>query len=335
MKILSIEHNDYEQVGINTTRHNGGGCFSRHAKELLNWAHDSFFVCGTEKTFDSISEKDNQKSLIKISVEEMKRLNNYEPISNIIKDSEQYDIVIHHRDNYAYNIQGLKAKQVYWSTFVNHTVHPENHGALFYDPVNQKPIVYNTTKCYKVKIGTFVPRLFSKPEKENYIFVCTRHDATMNTNAILNLCIKNNVKCIVAGPILDDYPLLIDNKNTFYLGEVSNNLKNALSQKAFLYSCIQNWDTIFSLSAIESLAYGTPIVARNRGCFKYVLKDEVNGFYFNENDDESKFLDIVEKAKNIDSRKVWESAQEFSDTEMVKSFYGAFQHLLSSNKPQQ
>jgi hypothetical protein len=325
MKILSIEHNGYEQVGINTTRHNGGGCFSRYAKELLNNQHNEFFVCGYEKSFDNIEDNDNKKSLIILSNNEMDRLNNGEHIKNIIKDADTYDIIIHHRDQFAYNIEGLKAKQVYWSTFVNHTVDPRNHGALFYS-YDQNPIVYNTTKCYKVVIGTFVPREFIPIQKEDYIFICTRHDAVMDTNIILNLCIKNKIKCIVAGPILDNYPLNIDNKHTFYLGEISNNKKNELSSKAFLYSCVQNWDTIFSLSAIESLGYGTPIIANNRGCFSYIIKEGINGFFFDGN--ENNFLNIVDKSKSLNSESVWKSAFEFSDIEMVKTFYGAFLDIL-------
>jgi hypothetical protein len=245
MKILSIEHNGYEQVGINTTRHNGGGCFSRYAKELLNDQNNQFFVCGHAKSFDNIGENDNQQSLIILSDDKMDKLNNGEHIKNIIEDIDTYDIIVHHRDNFAYNTEGLKAKQVYWSTFVNHTVHPHNHGALFYS-YDQNPIVFNTTKYYKVKIGTYVPREFIPIQKEDYIFICTRHDTVMDTNVILDLCIKNKIKCIVAGPILDNYPLNIDNKYTFYLGEITNDRKNELSSKAFLYSCIQNWDTILT-----------------------------------------------------------------------------------------
>lgn len=327
MKILSIEHNGYEQVGINTTRHNGGGCFSRYAKELLNNNDNEFHVCGYTKSFDNISDEDNQKNLMILSDSEMDKLNNYEPLLNIIKDAHKYDIIIHHKDSYAYNIEGLKAKQVYWSTFVNHTVHSNNHAALFYS-YDQNPIVYNTTKAYKVKIGTFVPRQYIPTKKEDYIFICTRHDTVMDTNTILNLCIKNKIKCIVAGPILYNYKLNIDNQYTFYLGEISNQQKNELSSKAFLYSCVQNWDTIFSLSAIESLAYGTPIIARNRGCFSYIVKDGVNGFFFD--GDEKNFLNIIDKANNINTEEVWRSAQEFSDIEMVKSFYAAFIDVLKS-----
>jgi glycosyltransferase involved in cell wall biosynthesis len=327
MKILSIEHNGYEQVGINTTRHNGGGCFSRYAKELLNNEDNQFFVCGYQKSFDNISDQDHQKNLLIFPDEIMEKLNNGEPVKNFIDNADSFDIVIHHRDSYAYNLTGMKAKQVYWSTFVNHTVHPNNHGALFYS-YDQNPIVYNTTKCYKVKIGTFVPRKYTTIKKDNYIFICTRHDSVMDTNVILNLCIKNKIKCIVAGPILESYPLNIDNQYTFYLGEISNEQKNELSSKAFLYSCIQNWDTIFSLSAIESLAFGTPIIARNRGCFSYIIKDGVNGFFFD--DEEKNFLSIIDKAKNINTEQVWRSAHEFSDVEMIKTFYAAFVDILKS-----
>jgi glycosyltransferase involved in cell wall biosynthesis len=327
MKILSIEHNGYEQIGVNTTRHNGGGCFSRYAKELLNNQNDQFLVCGYAKSFDNIGENDNHKSLIILSDDKMDRLNSGEHIKNIIEDADTYDIIVHHRDQFAYNIEGLKAKQVYWSTFVNHTVHPKNHGALFYS-YDQNPIVFNTTKCYKVKIGTYVPRTFIPTQKEDYIFICTRHDIVMDTNVILDLCIKNKIKCIVAGPILDNYPLRIDNQYTFYKGEISNEEKNSLSSKAFLYSCIQNWDTIFSISAIESLAFGTPIIARNRGCFTYIIKEGINGFFFDDNED--KFLQIVENVKKLNSEEVWKTSHEFSYIEMVKTFYVSFLDLLKS-----
>lgn len=326
MNILSIEHNLYEQVGINTTRHGGGGVFSRYGKQLLNDDNNEFLVCGYEKSFDNLSDLDNKKSCIILPDDVMDRLNSGYPLDQILPQVKDFDIVVHHRDSFAYNLGEMKAKQVYWSTFYDHTVSPKIDAALIYS-YEQRLRYFPTNKVYKVVIGSYVPREFPDIQKEDYIFVCTRHDSTMDTNVILKLCIKYGIKCIVAGPILDSYPLLIDNIHIFYLGEITNEKKNELSKKAMLYSCIQNWETIFSLSAIESLAYGTPIIARNLGCFKYVLKDGINGFYFDGND--QTFLDIIENAKKLDLRKVWKSAWEFSDVAMVNSFYGAFKDILN------
>lgn len=327
MTILSIEHDKYEQVGVNTTRHGGGGVFSRYGKEILNDDKNKFIVCGYEESFDNLSELDKKDSCLILDKQTMDYINQGAPIKDFIPYADQFDIVIHHRDSFAFNLMGMKAQQAYWSTFYDHTVSPANNGAFVYS-YEQRLRAYLPTRVYKVQLGSFVPAQFPNIDKEDYIFICTRHDSTMDTNTILRLCIKNNIQCKVAGPILDNYPLMIDNKNTHYLGVISNEKKNELSQKARLYSCIQNWDTIFSISCVESMAYGTPVIARNRGCFKYLIKENINGFFYNDN--EQIFLDIWEKSNNINREEVYNSAKKWSHLEMVKSFYNGFEDLLKN-----
>lgn len=331
MIIANIELSKSEDHSIHAKKYGGGSVFAKYARVLKNNGENIFYDFAPKECFENIKEDEVPDKCVNLSDEQIIRLRNFEPIVNIIPEASNIDIFIFNNDDLVINTFGIKASQVLWHAFVNQSCHSRIPNLFIYSK-DQNPYFNNQcTKVFKVKIGKPVAENFFKKNKEDFLFQCTRHDLAMDTIQTIKLCNKSGVKGYFAGPILDKYPLLdfIDNKNTFYIGLLSEEEKIDWSSRARLYGCIQNWDTIFSLSAIESLGQGTPLICRNRGCFKYIIEDNINGFYYNDN--EKLFSEIWEKSKYINQIDCYNKALEFSEKEMVESFYRNFQFILKNS----
>jgi hypothetical protein len=320
MKILNIELSKNEEVGINTKKHGGGAIFLRWAKQILK---DEFFILAPKECYENLSLEDYTKNCLILPDPAIETLKNGYPIFDLLPNANDYDIIIHNQENFAFNLNGIKAKQVCWLSFINQTVHPLNHACFIYS-YDQKQRVFSPTKTYKIQIGDYVPEVFSPIENENFLFQCTRLDSVMNPNKFVDLCNKHKIKGLFAGPILEH----IDNINTFYLGLISNEKKLELCKKARLFNCCQSWETIFNLSAISALGQGCPIIANKEknGCFRYLVEENKNGFFFDGNEDN--FLDIWNKSSIINRQAIWETAKKWNQIEMVKSFYGSFEKII-------
>lgn len=333
MKIVYISLTGDTSFVLYPNRHDGGGCFARYAKQILNNNNDEFWIYAPKEAFNNYCEEDNMSRAIFITKEQIEFLKKNGKIADIFPELRGFDILIHNEDYFGFNINDTKLKQVTWLGFVNQTVLPSNHAGLFYHEEQMCRFCPQTTKMYKIKIGKYVSPNFISTKKEDFLFSCVRNDFLMATGKIAKICNEFKIKAIFAGPIGGakeggDYKIteFIDNKNTFYIGAIPEQLKLDIARRARLYNCAQEWDTIFSLSAIESLSVGTPIIAYNRGCFKYLVKDGYNGYFYNGK--EEQFLEIWEKSKNIDQKNCWLSGKEYSHEEMVDSFYSAFCDLI-------
>ena len=130
-------------------------------------------------------------------------------------------------------------------------------------------------------IGINLPE-FRVYKKHNFIFACHRHWPQFQSIEVAKWAQKYKVKTIFAGPICGDYPLkdYIDNKYTYYLGEIPDQLKIEYYQSARLTTLIHNWPTPMSLSALEALAYGCPVACNlNKGFWPTLIQDGINGFH--------------------------------------------------------
>ena len=181
-------------------------------------------------------------------------------------------------------------------------------------------------KTFYITLGKDIPEIFVPSNKENFIFQCSRHDSIMNTIEVAKNCLKYKIKGYFAGPIFNNYNLMdyIDNENTFYLGNISEEKKLDYTKRAKLYTLlIQNWTPPFNQSAIEALSMGTPVLANEIGFLSKIIKDKKNGFIFNNN-----FLECFQAAKDIDQQKCYDSVSNYTYVNMIKSFYSAFEKIL-------
>jgi hypothetical protein len=264
------------------------------------------------------------------SEQQLQDLRQRKPIKDIIPQSKDIDIFIFNNDDLIINTQDIRATQVLWHAFVGQTCQPYIPNLFIYSEDQNPYVNANYTNVFKVKIGKPVQENFQPTKKEDFLFQCTRNDVTMDSIYTAQLCQQYKIKGYFGGPILDDYHLLdfIDNKNTFYLGVLPEQEKLDWTRRARLYGCIQNWDTIFNLSAIEALGQGTPIICRNRGCFKYLIDDGVDGFFYD--DKEESFLEIWNKIIEINQINCYNKALQYSEKEMVNSFYRNFEWIMKN-----
>lgn len=315
-----------EDYSINSLGYGGAACFARYAKVMLNNQKDQFFIFGSAENFKNIPNEENILNCIILREESWAAIRNGAPIKDYIPEAETFDIFCFHHDCFFLNTEGLKGKQVHWSLMsCPRSGHPRTPYHLMYSPGSQ----CNYGKSYPIVIGKYVSDNFVSNLKEDLIFNCGRNDSHFNTIETAKFCLKEGIKGIFAGPILDSYPILdfIDNKTTFYIGLINEKEKLNWFKKARVSTYLHTWDTAFNLSAVESLSVGTPILAAKRGCFNYLLQEGSNGYYW----DGSNLAKIYEKAVNLDQVKVWESAKPYSHKAMVDSFYKAFEQILNEN----
>jgi hypothetical protein len=332
MIIANIQTSKSEDHSIHSLKYGAGAVFTKYARILKNDENNIFYDFAPKECFTNIKKDERPDRCIALAEEQLYRLKRLEPIVNFLPHAKDIDIFIFNNDDLIINTLGIKATQVLWHSFVGQTCVPYIPNLFIYS-YDQKPYLNpQHTNIFKVKIGKPPRDNFRPRPKENFIFQCTRNDTVMDTITTVKLCNNHGIQAYFGGPILDNYPLLehINNKNTFYLGVLSEEEKLAWSSRARLYGCIQNWDTIFSLSAIEALGQGTPLICRERGCFRYLVEDGRDGFYFGGTDES--FLNIWSKSLDINQIDCYNKALQYSEKEMVDSFYMNFERILSNKK---
>lgn len=320
----------FEDYSINPKGYGGGPCFARWAKESLNDNINKFIIFGQEENFINLENNERKDACFSISKYQLDLIRNGYPVDKIIQGLEDFDIIIHHHDCLHINNGNLKAKSIHWSLSGKADGgHPLNDYDLLY--LKNQVSNWPNQKIKYIKLGKPVPdKLIDKEKENNFIFQCSRHDEYMNTIEVAKNCLKFNIKGIFAGPIHDNYNLLdfIDNKVTFYLGSISEELKLNLCFNARLTTYLHKWETPFNQSVIESLSQGTPILANKVGFFNEILKDNYNGFIYNDNN----FLNAYENANLINKNNCLDSAKQFSVDEMIKSFYNSFIEIINDKK---
>lgn len=307
----------HEDYSVSPSRYGGGATFARHAKQVLNSDNNEFKIFAMKESFSSYTEKDI-RNCHKLSEHEMLSINNFNPVAEIFKELQDFDIFMFHHDGFTINKHKSKAKNIYWPLTSNSSCHPNNDLLLLYSPDLLCYFLQQHTKVDLFKIGVDVNKHFQQYDKEPYIFQCTQHVDTFGSIEVAKECIKNNYKAYFAGPIFNNYNLLeyIDDKNTFYLGQISQQEKINLYKKATFSTFFHKHETPFNLSLIEGFNYGViPICSKNI-FFNKIIKNNYNGFFY-----ENNFKEIV-KHDNLASMQLncFNIAKIFSKEEMVKSF---------------
>ena len=319
MKIgyIDLNYSDhYESYAINPRRYGGGRIFAAWAKELI----PDFYIFSSSQSFKDLSEKDTINHCYVISHEQQQLIRDGAPISEVIPETKDIDIFVHHFSNIHIN---TNKPQIIWCLGYREYIHPDNKHVMLYSRNRQQPITSNQNHIiYDIIIGVPIPTTFEPQKKEDFIFQCTRHVPEFGSIEVAKLCNLYGIKCIFAGPINNNYPLLeyIDNINTFYVGVISNEEKIRYTKKARLYTFLHSWPTPFNLSAIDALAYGTPIISTSIGFWPDLIEENKNGFIINNDQD---FIQAWKSSSKIDQENCFKTAKKFTINKMISSFYEA------------
>jgi len=120
----------------------------------------------------------------------------------------------------------------------------------------------------------------------------------------------------------------IDEGVVDFVGEVGAADRDAILAGALATVMLGSWPEPFGLVAIESMATGTPVVARRAGALPEIVRHGIDGFIV---DDLAEANLAVRRARDIDRRAVRSSAlQRFSVERMVDQYEDVYRSLIAS-----
>ena len=307
MKILLLELSGSDSCSRKPNRYAGAGPSLRRVAENL----DNCWLAAEESCF----ENDISDKCIRLTKESVKNLKSGSKDSLLLDD---YDVLVYSDHNIVLNTE---KPQICWAVGANEKINPEIKHLLLHNAKWQQPIIQNSeTKIYEFVLGIDIPE-FEKYDKENYVFQCSNHYYQINSDVVANFCKKNGITALFAGPISEDYRKAflqqIDNKYTFYLGEIKESEKIKLLQKARCYTNLVGHNINGpQLGVKQAWAYGSPVIATNMGIMPEIIKQN-NGFIIK---DEHGFVEAFNAAQFIDQKECWNTANNWSTEKMVNSF---------------
>ena len=129
----------------------------------------------------------------------------------------------------------------------------------------------------------------------------------------------------VVQPALDDPDLDIE-----FLGEVDAKARDPLLAGALATVMLGAWPEPFGLVAIESLATGTPVIARRAGGLTETIEHGVNGFLV---DDVIEAELAVQQVGELDRRLIRKRALErFSPTRMAEEYEAIYRRVIAERE---
>ncbi len=111
-----------------------------------------------------------------------------------------------------------------------------------------------------------------------------------------------------------------------FLGELAQKDRDNLFAESFVSLMPGAWPEPFGLVAIESLACGTPVIARRFGALPEILRDGIDGFF---GDDVTQLAFNVERAAELDRAAIRESVVDrFSAARMTDGYEAVYRRML-------
>ncbi len=111
-----------------------------------------------------------------------------------------------------------------------------------------------------------------------------------------------------------------------FLGELTQSDRDDLFAESFVSLMPGAWPEPFGLVAIESLACGTPVIARRIGALPEIIRDGVDGFF---GDDVTQLAFKVEGAADLDRAEIRASVLErFSAPRMTDGYEVLYRRML-------
>lgn len=314
---ISPQTNDFkENYSINGSSYGGGAVIGRWAKEMLN-----FDILAEKECFNEVSKTERLDRCKVISRKDLDRIILGQPLIKIFPESINYDIILASNVGTFINLKGNnKSKLATWVSGFLEAIHPEYEHLFCYNSYQYPKISNKNINLYKIQLGKKIEPWNGDFDKKDYIFQCNRQCELFNSALIARSCRVAKIRGIFAGKIEKGYEEAffseIDNKYTFYIGNISENLKNQYNKEARLSTYLHNWPTPFSLSAIESLSFGTPVASTGFGFWSSLIKEGINGFY---TDDNNSLVKAYEKSFDIKQKDCYDSVSHFNIENMIKS----------------
>jgi glycosyltransferase involved in cell wall biosynthesis len=112
-----------------------------------------------------------------------------------------------------------------------------------------------------------------------------------------------------------------------YVGEIAGPERDLLFAESYATLMPGSWPEPFGLVAIESLACGTPVVARRIGALPEVLREGIDGFF---GDDVTGMAFVVDRVAELDRDAIRTSVVErFSAQRMTDGYEGVYRRMIA------
>ena len=113
-----------------------------------------------------------------------------------------------------------------------------------------------------------------------------------------------------------------------FLGEVSGSERDELLAESHASLMPGSWPEPFGLTAIESLACGTPVIARRAGALPEIIRHGTDGFF---GDDVAQMAFFLDRVGALDRGEIRRSVlARFSASAMVDGYEALFERILST-----
>ncbi len=120
---------------------------------------------------------------------------------------------------------------------------------------------------------------------------------------------------------------LLDGTRIEYLGEVGDAEKNRLIGGALAFIHAADWPEPFGLTLIESMACGTPVIARRRGAIPEVVDQGITGYIFETDDQAAAYIrDQLPSFSRKGCRSHFE--RRFLADRMARNYVSVYQSVL-------
>lgn len=111
-----------------------------------------------------------------------------------------------------------------------------------------------------------------------------------------------------------------------FLGELTQHDRDELFAESFVSLMPGAWPEPFGLVAIESLACGTPVIARRIGALPEIIREGIDGFF---GDDVTQMAFKVDGAADLDRAAIRESVLDrFSAARMTDGYEAVYERML-------
>ncbi|MGB9707698.1 MAG: glycosyltransferase, partial [Microgenomates group bacterium] len=138
-----------------------------------------------------------------------------------------------------------------------------------------------------------IPREITKTENKNYYITVSRLARAKHIDVLIKAANKAKFHLKIVGSGRDEkYLKSLAGETVEFLNNVCDDKLKSLYQyaKAFLFASV---DEEFGIAPVEAMGYGLPVIAYNSGGIAEYLKNNINGFLFDELNEKS----LIQKIK--------------------------------------
>ena len=199
------------------------------------------------------------------------------------------------------------------------------------DADRHERLSYAATIHHGIDMYEFVVR----PDAGDYLLFFGRIHPDKGTAEAIDVAHKTGLPLKIAG-IIHDHAYFeqyvephIDGEQIQYIGSVGPDARSELLGGARALLHLINFDEPFGFSVIESMACGTPVIARRRGSMPELISEGVNGFLAQTMDEA---IEAVTTCLELDRARIRRSVEKrFASARMVSDYLALYHDVVAGH----